>query len=278
MGFFNNGNSQKGPACRQAGQILLVVVLAAVVALTVGLSAVSRTITNTKVTTEEANSQKALSAAEAGIEELVSNAGTLATGDLSNNSRFKAGVTPIASQDILINNGAPILKDDGADIWFSSYPDFGNNPSGSRWSGTMTVYWKDNDGCSVSGTQVVNPAIEVVVISGASKNSPIMTRAAYDACNSRGNNFTNPGGGGTTISGVTLNHRFKINVNNGFIARIIPLYANAIIGVHGDTSLPSQGNIIDSVGTSGNTTRKIKVFQGFPKIPIEYFPYNLFLP
>src|SRR3990167_4715556 len=107
MDFFNSKNNQKG-------QILLVVVLAAVVALTVGLSAVSRTITNTKVTTEEANSQKALSAAEAGIEELISNASTLATGqkNLSNNSRYEAGVTPIASQDILINNGATILKDD----------------------------------------------------------------------------------------------------------------------------------------------------------------------
>ena len=43
----------------QKGQILLMVVLATVITLTVGLSAISRTITNTRVSTEEANSQKA---------------------------------------------------------------------------------------------------------------------------------------------------------------------------------------------------------------------------
>src|SRR3990167_7914471 len=99
MGIFRKNSSQKRPARPPAGQILLIVVLAAVVSLTVGLSAISRTITNTRVTTEEANSQKALSAAEAGIEELLSNQSLFATGTtktLSNNAIFEAKGKPVA--------------------------------------------------------------------------------------------------------------------------------------------------------------------------------------
>ena len=46
----------------QKGQALLIIVLVMVVALTVGLSLVSRTITNIRNTREQASSQKALSA------------------------------------------------------------------------------------------------------------------------------------------------------------------------------------------------------------------------
>ncbi len=261
----------------QKGQILLIVILAAVVSLTVGLSAVSRIITNTKVTTEEASSQKALSAAEAGAEELAANNSLLGTGSsktLSNNSKFDATAKQVSNASILINGGKDVYKDDGADVWLSTYPKF----TPPQWSGTMTVYWTDTQG---GGNCDKDPAIEIVVISGNRAN-PNMNRAAYDACGSRrnGNNFIRPANGGS-VQGVSFDHNFQITIDPatpGFIARIIPLYANTTIGVVGDSIFPSQGYIIDSVGTSGNTTRKVRVFQGFPRVPVEYFPYNLFLP
>lgn len=283
MGIFENKNGQKRLARRQKGQILLIVVLAAVVSLTVGLSAVSRTITNTRVTTEEANSQKALSAAEAGVEEVVNNSSLLVAGGLSkplsNNSSFNATADPIDGSEILINDGNEILKDDGADIWFSTYPDFGDLPGGSRWSGTLSVLWDNNDGCTVSGNQMVNPAIEIVIIQGANRNNPNMTRTIYDTCGRINNsNFSNLSAAGRTVSGRVFNNGANVVVTNGFIARIVPLYANAKMGARGSVGLPSQGYVIDSVGTSGNTKRTVRVFRGFPRIPIEYFPYNIFLP
>lgn len=268
MGIFINKNSQKG-------QILLIVVLAAVVSLTVGLAAVSRSITNTKVTTEEASSQKALSAAEAGAEQLAADHSVLVLKNkpLSNNSKFDARASQVLSTDVLVNGGNEVLKDDGADVWLSTYPFF----TAPQWSGTLTVNWKNGSGAGTCDTK--DSAIEIVVISGTDKNNPSMTRAVYDACGSRRtvNNFSNPGNGGS-VQGVLFDHNFQIVINNGFIARIIPLYANTIIGVNGSVQLPSQGYIIDSVGTSGNTTRKVRVFQGYSRVPIEYFPYNLFLP
>ncbi|MBI2621566.1 MAG: hypothetical protein HYW63_02865 [Candidatus Levybacteria bacterium] len=276
-------------ASSQKGQILLIVVLAAVVSLTVGLSAVSRTITNTRVSTEEANSQKALSAAEAGIEELVNNSALLAVRNesnplaksFSNNSTFTAASTPIAGSEILINDGSQILKDDGADIWFSSYPNFEGSP---RWSGTLTVLWDNNDGCSASETRVT-AAVEIVVIQGASKNDPDMTRAVYDPCSVRAssNGFQIPtslSAASKTVDSRVFANGVNVTVANGFIARVIPLYANAVMGarVSAGPALPTQGYAIDSVGSAGSTKRSVRVFRGFPRVPIEYFPYNIFLP
>lgn len=291
MGVLKDKSSQIPFRQKQAGQILLIVVLAAVISLTVGLSAVSRTITNTRVTTEEANSQKALSAAEAGVEELVNNSSLLAAGGLSkplsNNSRYDATADAVDGGQILINDGNEVLKDDGADIWFSTYPDFGNLPGGGRWSGTLTILWDNNDdanGCS-QGNPEVNPAIEIVVIQGANRDSPDMTRAVYDTCGNRGNNFNNPGGLSSTsrtVSGhPTFDNGVNVTVTDGFIARVVPLYANAVMGARVSPpgpGLPSQGYVIDSVGSAGNTKRTVRVFRGFPKVPIEYFPYNIFLP
>lgn len=282
MGFLKNGN--------QNGQILLIVVLAAVVSLTVGLSAISRTITNTRVTTEEANSQKALSAAEAGVEELVNNAPLLAEGGfeepklLSNNSSFLATADPVDGTQFLISDGSEVLKDDGADIWFSKYPDFGD-PGGGRWGGVLTVLWNNNDGCGGSGNQVT-PAIEVVIIQGPNKNNPSMTRSVYDPCGRIPNSsFTQVGNRRVTVDGQNYDFDNGVNITvpsanpgPGFIARVIPLYANVVMGAKGSVPLPPQGYVIDSVGSSGDTKRTVRVFRGFPRVPIEFFPYNIFLP
>lgn len=258
---------------RQDGQILLIVVLAAVVSLTVGLSAVSRSITNTKVSTEEANSQKALSAAEAGIEKLLSDAtvGT-STGSLSNDANFTATVTEVRNNTVRLNDGGTVYQDEGADVWLSN-SDF----SSGQWSGNLTIRWTNNSPTNCSE----NAAIEVAVISGTDRNNPTLTRYAYgSSCTGRADGFTVPTLGSGVVNGKTYDQGFTIPITNGYIARVIPVYANTtVVAVaSGVTPLPAQGNTIDSVGISGNTSRKIRVYQGYPRIPIEFFPYNLFLP
>ena len=54
------------------GQVLILVLLVVVVALAVGLSVASRNITNVRTSTQTEESQKAFSAAEAGIESILS--------------------------------------------------------------------------------------------------------------------------------------------------------------------------------------------------------------
>lgn len=279
--FFNKGYER--------GQVLLVVILAAVVALTVGLAAVSRSITNTKVTTEEENSQKALSAAEAGVEELAGNASLLATGSnkqLSNNSKFDAKATALAvTNPFAINGGQLVSKDDGADIWLSNYPDYSG-----QWSGTLTIYWQKNADCTKEA------ALEIVVLSGASTNSPNLARYTVDGCASRrsGNSFSAPTSStaNRTISGVIYDNSYTLPaaITSGFIARVVPLYNDTKMGVGYITCsvisvtcpvinpFPSQGSMITSTGAFGNTKRTVQVVKGYPRVPIEFFPYSLFLP
>lgn len=265
----------------ERGQVLLVVVLVTVIALTVSLAAVSRSVTNTKVTTEEENSQKALSAAEAGVEELAGNASLLATGSikqLSNNSKFDAKATTLAvTNPFAVNGGQLISKDDGADVWLSKYPDYTG-----QWSGTLTIYWQQNADCAKEA------ALEIVVLSGPSTNTPNLTRYTVDRCaasRTANNNFSAPTSttANRNISGVVYNNSYNLPaaVASGFIARVIPLYNDTKIGVGYVTSagtFPSQGNIITSAGTSGSTKRTVQVVKGYPRVPIEFFPYNLFLP
>ncbi len=278
----------------ESGQVLLIVVLVAVISLTVGLAAVSRSITNTRVSTEESNSQKALSAAEAGLEAQINKANEnpdAAIPELDKNfdssTGYKATVTKNTDPQILINNAeVDVLKTEGADVWLSKYPDFTDQKSPN-----ISVYWSANSGpCSNDA------AIEIVILRGrdttpAAKNDPILERYAVDGCSSRpggDNNFDDASAStdrGSSVASLTLkgkkfDYRYNIpnQIINGYIMRIIPIYNDAKIGVSSDIPLPAQGFDIESEGTSGETKRKVKVFQSFPTVPIEIFPYNLFNP
>lgn len=286
----------------EAGQVLLLVVLVAVISLTVGLAAVGRSVTNTRVSTEESNSQKALNAAEAGLEEQIRKAnqnpgdipaaGDTLDKDLGEASSFKATVRRIQGREFVFNNGElPVSKSEGADVWLSTYPNFDNPIPNSR----LTIFWNRISGASCDNPDNPQPAIEVVILSGenanpASKNDPTVNRYAIDTCNSRNNGFTKTGIDSLSnpnpnplqdINGNShsFNYSYQLPaVSNGYIARIIPIYADTEIGVRSNVSLPAQGFNVESEGTSGEAVRKVKVFQSFPAVPIEIFPYNLFNP
>jgi len=269
---------------KQDGQILLVVILATVVALTVGLSAITRTVTNTRLSTEEANSQKALSAAEAGIEQLLSDPDVSLNPEtpLSNDATFTAGSIEVLGSDFHLNDGGVILKDDGADIWLTSSPDFTApgwpGPPGS--TGTLTVYWTGEASCPDVA------AIEIIVLEG-NRLDPTMTRYTADSCG-RGNFDSVAASSYSLPSDPDKNYQFSKSFDitsnaggdGGYIVRLIPLYQDTEMGVSVDAGpdLPVQGHVIESVGTSGDTKRKLRVFRANPRLPIEFFPYNVFLP
>lgn len=259
----------------QKGQVILIVVLVMVVALTVGLSVASRSITNLRTSTEEISSQQALSAAEAGVEKALKNAGAVGDFAFANNTTYTTSVNIVRGTQILLNGGNTVPKNDSADLWLSDYSEDKTKIYENRWSGTLTIYWgSNNSACD-------NAALEIVVLSG-NKNSPAIKKYGFDPCIARqsSNNFTAVSLSEETISGKTFYYKAELpSISSGLIARIIPLYTGASLGASGGlTALPPQGNLISSTGTSGNTTRKINVFQGYPKLPSELFPYGLFSP
>lgn len=254
------------------GQVLLIVVLVMIVSLTVGLSVASRSITNLRTSTEEISSQKALSAAEAGIEQSILSNASIVSGAISSDTIYKTDVTEVLGTSFLVKGGNTIAQDEGADIWLSKYSKVSAELYQNPWSGNLTIYWGDSsDSCS-------NPALEIVVVSGT-KISPKINRYAFDSCLSRAssNHFTPVSLSGGSVGGKNfLFSTPAINITSGLIAKIIPLYSSGQIGVNGSSPLPSQGFIINATGESGSTTRKINVFQGYPELSTQYFSYGLF--
>lgn len=276
----------------QSGQVLLISLLVMVVALTVGLSVAVRTITTIRMTSAEDSSQRAFSAAEAGVEqaltETVGNPPIIGT-FANTNSSYSTSTSLLSGDEVLADNGALISKDNAVDVWLSSYPDYSNpwppGVSGVSSPQILKIYWVsslDSNNCG-SNVEYQSPAaLEAIAITG-SVASPILTHYAFDPCSSRqnNNNFTLVSlGSGGTVSGTMFAYGASITfttANPGLLVRVIPLYANTHIGIKG-VGLPSQGTVITSVGTSGGTQRKIVSFRGYPKPPIELYPFLIFSP
>lgn len=292
---------EKGPASpSQDGQILLIVVLVIIIASTIGLSLASRSITSLRTSTEEAESQKALSAAEAGIERAIQGSIPIAVqgNNPSNNSSYFTNFTAVQSSSFLINGGNVIPKDEGADVWFVGHNADGTADYSSALSPNfLHLYWgTPSEAC---GTSTAPAAIQAIVILRNKNTEEIKSyRYAYDSCTARisGNNFTQANSGSFTVTGITgatfgsrtpetgANSDLAKGVNDIVFMRVIPIYKDAVIGVYACnragnncTSLPSQGYVISSTGISGATNRKLTVFKGYPQTYLPYLSYGLFV-
>ena len=269
----------------QAGQVFLIVVLIMVIGLTVGLSVASRSVTNLKSSLEEENSQRAFAAAEAGIEKALKSG--VSTGEVSfgeANTKIKSvSVTSINGSSIRLQGDALIDKNDGADIWLSD--NITQPLLGATWTGTMNIFWGDENTCSVANTTA---GVEIILFSKAPApaTNVISQRYVYNPCQVERptGDVSSPGPSKTFSGSPAREYKFStgnIQVTDGYIARVIPLYAPTHIGVeHTDTTgaWPEQGKQISSTGTAGGTTRRIDYYQGWPKIPNEIFQYVLFQP
>ena len=283
----------------QKGQVLLIIVLVMIVALSIGLSVVTRSITNLQISSEEESSQRALSAAEAGIERaLQSQEGVTGAIPLENNSQIdNVTVDTLSGNEFLVNNGNLVLKDDGVDIGLSRYDE--DNPAvrySDPYTNFISVYWgSPNNSCDDANNQPA--ALELLLVTKAEGEPAQIRHYALDACANRtvANNFCGETPAATEkcpkvdiydatsapdVNGQQFSYRAQFGVADGVMIRAVPLYASTTIGVitPQDAPLPSQGSVIESLGTSGSTQRKLSVYKGFSKIPTEFFPYVLFWP
>lgn len=252
------------------GQVLLIVVLTMVVALTVGLSIASRTITNLKFSKQSEESQRAFSAAEAGIEQALKAAGTQTTLNSTlqeNNSKYSTTVTIQQGTTFLLNGGSSVEQDGGIDVWLSTYPSYA-----SPVTGNVTIYWNTSNQNTCNKSSATQSALEVVLLSGTT-NSPLFSRYVYDPCTRIPN--TGTVGGQGTVGDINFTHSAVVPVADGLIMKVIPIYNSTKIGISSSVALPSQGSLISSVGTSGDTARKVVYFSSYPQIPLELFPYSL---
>jgi type II secretory pathway pseudopilin PulG len=274
----------------ESGQALLVVLLVMSVVLTATLSVVSRSVTDIAVTTYEEESLRAFSAAEAGVEQvLLQGIGVSDPGfDLETNTEFTATTQESSVGDQFVYPKG-IVAGESATFWQVSHDSSDgrlscSGPQDTCFEGTtMNICWGDGDPTEV-------PAIEISLYydttNNAIQNPNIFTNVGElkytydpDATRRAGNGFDPPSASCSWdtdfaySADVVLPGACSGNVGCILMTKVKSFYNLGqepvginVISVAGNT-LPAQGVQIESTGTSGESQRKVNVFQGYPEPP-----------
>lgn len=285
----------------EKGQALLIILLIMAVVLTIALSLISRSVTDITITQKEEEAARAYSAAEAGIERSLQSGAntnsTFATGD-----SFNTLTLPLAKASISFL--VPLLMSSGetTPVWLVSHNSNGALVCTAQdicFTGSeVKVCWGDKDKLSNEAT---TPALELTIIYTTANNdlsTAKVARTVLDPYVGRpdSNNFDQGSQGPCTIDNKEMAFSKTINLSTAFpgitlrslvdetkgpqIARLRLLYntdrAHPVgLTITSTGSFPQQGNTIESSGTSGQSTRKVKVFQLYPDLP-PVFDYGLF--
>lgn len=277
----------------QRGQILLIVVLTMIVALTVGLSIAARIVTELRLSKQNEESQRAFQAAESGIQQTLARQSAIGSINapitFDNNSAFSTTFVTDSGAAIVLNNGLEVDQAIGADVWLSDYSPNPAlqflNPMGGGNPVAITLYWGSTSQASCGSTagDSAAPAIEVTLLRGPIAN-PTISRNVFEAagCNRITNAIVGTTSGGPfTLKGTTFRNSVNLTFNgsslsNGLVMKVIPIYNSTVVGFQSDGTLfPAQGSIVTSTGTSGDTVRKVEYYQSYPQLPLEVFPYSL---
>ena len=295
----------KKDSYNQSGQALVLVLLSLSVVLTIILFVLSRSVTDISTSTGQADSVRAFSAAEAGVENaLITGAGTGGGNVVIGDASYSVDVSDYSSGLTTFNYPIPMLSGDSMTLWFISHKDDGSltcdAPYTSCFTGnTIKVCWGAQGTVSTLAT---SPAVEASIYyedTPGDLSTIKIARAAYDPNTTRlaQNSFSSATNSSCQIDGVNYAFQSTINLsslggvnNNGLLfARIRILYnvtQSHLMGIDVSSSgqtLPSQGLAIVSTGTSGATTgnvnqsnRRVRVFQGWPVFPLS--GYSIFVP
>ncbi len=280
------------------GQALVLVLLSLAVVLTLALYIVSRTVTDIAVSSREEEALRAFSAAEAGVERALvigSSIGNTTIGD----ANFSANVSGFAEGTYSFSYPANLSSGDAVTLWFVDHDEDGNLSCGigdNCFSGNiLRVCWGKPGTSSSSDTA---PAIELSVLYSTTPMNYSTLRIGRGAFDPNDNRLTENAfssqdstscqiGGETFAFGQTIDLSAELGVpalSDGGLqyAKVRMLYnttENHKVGFDVDFSgndpLPSQGLMIDSSGTSGDSNRRLEVFQAWPEAP-SVFDYALF--
>ena len=276
----------------QKGQALLIVLLSMAVVLVVVLSILARSITDVSVSSQDEDSLRAFSAAEAGVEQALIIGSSIDPTEIGDAS-YNVEVSGVAEGEKEFNYPSFLFSGESITTWFVAHDgnnDFVCSNEKPCFKGKgINICW-GKEGSAFDSEQT--PALELSVFytSVVGDYSTItIAREAVDPNFSRrlSNFFSQPDPGTCNIAGENYQFQKKLvfgdlnipanvcNQENGLqFMNIRSIYntseANSI-GIFadypGNSVLPSQGNLIDSFGSSGDANRKIKVFEPYAKVP-----------
>ncbi|MBI3955528.1 hypothetical protein HY338_03720 [Candidatus Gottesmanbacteria bacterium] len=256
---------------KSSGQIVLILVLITVVGLTIGLSLISRTVTDVRISSQIEESGRAFSAAEAGVENALKVINVLPTN---------------TAKSITLDNATAEYKvsDIGGDRSLYTFPLTEITSSQLLWlvnhnsDGSLgaTNYYPTASSLDICWGGVGNNSALELSLYYLSGSSYKISKAAYDPDGSRLNNFSTADNIGSYCGG---NYRYKHSVNFkddfGLLGselllalRMTPVYESTTIGILPTDNLPVQGNQVNSVGKSNTgVVRKIQVNKTYNLLP-----------
>lgn len=274
------------------GQALVLILLSMSVVLTIVLFILARSVTDVAVSTSQEDAVRAFSAAEAGIERsLVAGAGStnVPVGD----AQFTTTVAEASQGSKTFLYPISMNSGDSATLWFVEHDQNGDTVCDAThqcFTGTaFKVCWGK---AGTANNAATTPAIEAMVFYESTPKDPTtikIARATYDPNVTRrnSNKFAPPDVGTCVVDNVTYQFYKTIsfsslgipssayNGQGGLQFARIRMFFNTNLGqeiaadvtVPGNSSLPSQGQDIVSTGTSGDSTRRVQLFQGWPEVP-----------
>ncbi len=282
----------------------MIILLVMAVVLTVGLSVVSQSITDVRLSQKEEEASRAFSAAEAGIEQVLIKAPS--AGGSFNGSFGSAGYQVVRND---LGQGSTSFSYPGTfssgetvTTFLVNHDDSGNlTCSGGAvpcfTSQYVDICWGGSADATAAPSTATAPALEVSVLYKNASGNYQTARVLADPytgsdATRNGNNFANvTDSSGCTVGSDSLRYRQRIDF--GATGLNIPSYTTAgnlvmlrtkllynsnsqKIGVKLPAGqLPSQGVNIGSVGTYGNSTQKVEVTQLYPDAP-PVFDYALY--
>lgn len=293
----------------QHGQMILVLILVLVVVLGIGLSVVQKSLVDVSTSTKVEESSRAFSAAEAGIEKVLQSGIAIPTPiPLGNEAEIKSveksdiPKQPQEGETQVALEYPPLAKEEIAQVWLADLYSPGNPPDPFYTQNSLDVYWGQQN----ITDDAEKPAIEIKVIEYSNNDRVYTTRPFYLDSNSTrasssgfcdaNSNCTNPSVTSscasftdiTTTSGPNRSFLCKSTLNGlsptltlMFLrARILyssksQPFAVQAVGTGAGRYLPTQAKTLTSIGTSGETQRKVSVFR-LDKVVPHYFDYAIF--
>src|SRR3989344_1054475 len=271
------------------GQILILVLLAVVVVLAIGLSVASRNITNLRTSTQTEQSQRAFTAAEGGVEDVLSNLTEIGE-DIVAGTNF-SGCQPISFDTAECNvtvgglEAKVEVKSSGVYEQTVTTDKVAQIDLDGLSSGEVKVEWasKDED----SEVDANGPAsVEISIVYGDNVSGYNVQRWFFQGSSARTSNETvlvgsNPAGADTCVASTEFELCAKVDLSSFTsprILRIRPFWVQTTVRVAGDgITLPLQKYEVSSTATTEiGVTRKVQVSRSaLPQVPA-VFDYAIY--
>lgn len=280
----------------QKGQVVIVMLLTLLVTLSIGLLITQKSITDVTTSTQTEQGSRAFSAAEAGIEQAISQGGTALTiTTLPDIAESELGNQASATH-IKISPDVPTGINEALE-----YPKVGRDQIAQFWlsdpvsllsfytSSSLDLYFGNQDigNYPISQLPSIEPAVEITIITKDVNNNNYLVNSKkfYDSNSSRsgpsGNSFVYVASGGSvntfnpnifTISPSTFYRKVNVPINActlpgcyPVMARVRLLYSSinqkVAIGPLSGARLPAQANIYSSTGRAGQSEKNLQVFR-----------------